>query len=1182
MTKFKYILLVGAAFAPFFAGQIQAAGFDQSRYSIEKSCSNSSDCKQYSDDIVESGTYIYVKNTGSSSSNIELDNVIVDAGGGIKINSQTPPHRIGTIMIENGGAFEFYSRSIINEIDIYDNTIGDYVTGTIANGVANNILVTANSSLIINSDEQAVNTDVRYNGKLLAYGGSTIENLKAANGSEIALSKTSTIQGDLLLAGGAVITDASGNIIYNNSTDAADLTANVKNLTLTGSVNNYFKTEIKTNESNASLTMDNGSFDFDGLAFSGWKTGTITDSATAENMQISFKLDNNGYISGSVINSGGVLNMKDSSMGDSIEVEEGGLLNQTGEDSQLDTVFVYEGGTFNIAPTTGNAIAENVDVASGGTFRASGGAMISNITFGGKADDANDNAKFHISTSDDMLIDGITFYDKAKHGSITGNAVENFVVGKGSLLVVNNGTLNGSWIYGEVEANGTKIAETSNNVIFDGGVLALKNGSSIKDIKVEEGGSLFMSADSKIIENGSIDINKNSTLGGYNGSVFDYSEIAKKAKNLTLSGGINDVLNGRLEADKTRQSVLFLDEGDFDAAAGNIKNWYTVAVGNSILDNYTAEAGTYLLTDTSKLSNLTIADTAQAIIDSASHFVGNLTIYKDADLTNSTYNWSDLANDADLSGITLVGGLNSTIENVGLNTTAGDDRSLTLKDGSYAISDASGTAGILGLSGWKYVYIQGDGTAVKLEGDLRVDNFYVGGGTTFDISGHSPLVSTIYGNVFNDGTITALDGSTEADDRITITGNYTAGTGAVLKLDVDALNNLADMLVIEGDVIGTTGLELKFVSQDENSAPIQIVKAENDDETTAADFVISSVDGSPFAWYSKKQADGWYINFDRQVVLGEVGGYIGLLSASFEQTRNMTQNIKSKVYATRGYNKLMAEKFKKNYNCCDDAAYNVWVAPVYSNPKVKAPFEFEAEISGLEAGVDLLSKPHHKIGVFASYRKGKYAFTGDGKKYKMESKADVTIDSYLLGLYYNWHRNEVWGFATVYGGEQRADVSARNRVKADADALELGANVELGYTYAVNDKYNVEPSIRAEYTMLNYENIKDNAGKKADYHLASQTEIEAGVKLQRVWELDGGAAEIYIKPAVVQTITTGNNVTLTGMGKVKSLENETLGRASVGGGYNVTKDLTIKSDVVYTYNHNYEDASINFGVNYAF
>ena len=54
------------------------------------------------------------------------------------------------------------------------------------------------------------------------------------------------------------------------------------------------------------------------------------------------------------------------------------------------------------------------------------------------------------------------------------------------------------------------------------------------------------------------------------------------------------------------------------------------------------------------------------------------------------------------------------------------------------------------------------------------------------------------------------------------------------------------------------------------------------------------------------------------------------------------------------------------------------------------------------------------------------------------------------------------------------------------------------------------------------------------------------------------------------------------MGKVKSLENETLGRVSVGGGYNVTKDLTIKSDVVYTYNHNYEDASINFGVNYAF
>ena len=80
----------------------------------------------------------------------------------------------------------------------------------------------------------------------------------------------------------------------------------------------------------------------------------------------------------------------------------------------------------------------------------------------------------------------------------------------------------------------------------------------------------------------------------------------------------------------------------------------------------------------------------------------------------------------------------------------------------------------------------------------------------------------------------------------------------------------------------------------------------------------------------------------------------------------MTRNVAEKVAATKVYSK----QCNGFYDCQYDgkALRNAWAAPVYSYSDVKAPYSYEAEISGFEGGFDVQSDVYNRLGVFASYR----------------------------------------------------------------------------------------------------------------------------------------------------------------------------------------------------------------------
>jgi autotransporter family porin len=129
---------------------------------------------------------------------------------------------------------------------------------------------------------------------------------------------------------------------------------------------------------------------------------------------------------------------------------------------------------------------------------------------------------------------------------------------------------------------------------------------------------------------------------------------------------------------------------------------------------------------------------------------------------------------------------------------------------------------------------------LKLTGDL----FAAGGsgalniasGSNLDLKGASPGVFTINGSVANSGTMTMQDGA--GDDVTTITGNYD-GTAAQWKIDTvfGGDSSATDRLVVNGNVTGKTTVNISKVGGTGAQTTNGILLAKVDGTAAAGSFV---------------------------------------------------------------------------------------------------------------------------------------------------------------------------------------------------------------------------------------------------------------------------------------------------------------------------------------------------------
>lgn len=441
-----------------------------------------------------------------------------------------------------------------------------------------------------------------------------------------------------------------------------------------------------------------------------------------------------------------------------------------------------------------------------------------------------------------------------------------------------------------------------------------------------------------------------------------------------------------------------------------------------------------------------------------------------------------------------------------------------------------------------------------------------------------------------DGTNIALNGGTLnlSNGRFgTATFADFSNAGGNLKLDADPANALSDKLVITGDLIGKTNIIVNAVSDDKPQNDILFAETHNDNPDTEGSFEILRVNGSPYQWETKYDTLGkdWYMNTKAalpggdMLVVPEVVAYLGLNNAAFEQTRGVFDSIRRKANSQTVYTGCCG-LYDRNYN--GEPLYNLWAAPVYTSAKVDSPVEFDQDLYGLEAGGDLLINAHNRFGVFGSYRRGKYDFSGKADHLYAEKPGKIDIDSYLLGLYYDYARGSFRGMAALFGGIQKADLRTGDYINSKTDGTEFGAHAEAGYAYHLTDKLIAEPSLGVTRTTVKFGNIRDAAGKISEFNTARHLEIEAAFKLEQKTELADGEARFYLRPGMIRAFHRDDAVRISGLGKLNSMKNDVYARLEGGVSAAVQDNLDIFCNIAYTFNDDYRQTSFNAGLNLNF
>ncbi len=877
---------------------------------------------------------------------------------------------------------------------------------------------------------------------------------------------------------------------------------------------------------------------------------------------------------------------------------------------------IYNDGT--IGNITGDFIRNS---AASSSAVSSGGAIDNRGTIG----DITGNFIRNSATSSSMS-NGGAIYNKSTIGDITGNFIGN-TAGKGG-AIFNSGTI------GDITGN-----FIANYASIIGG--AINNGSTIDSITGDFIGNYSSNSHGyggwggAVYNSGTID----SIAGDFIGNHIDSYGMGNSAEGGAIynSGTISNItgnfIGNYIQNDDSGSSNFMLGGAIRAAAAsgngsmtitGNFLYNYAVKNDEYNIHRYALGGAVYVGEENGPL---TFKSQNQNLF-----FSGNYT--KDV-VRGKNYNaifldTYNLAINHVINFDTSGGGawiVNDSIE--GADTISWDMEGKI--DYSRRYNLAFTGDGVLNEDGLtdQYVAINNDivnAGEVTVEGTtLRFGAYQHEDKTANNWDGHGRFVASLN----KDGTVNldaeavtslslnnaAFDLYNEYQDMVNLKGWKAAGD-SFLHVDVDVENLTADMLNVNGNVEGTTRLVLYPTSdKDIRGESILFAQSQNDTKGSADSFKVWRVYRSPYMFETKytktgENANQWELEMndtandyagvepgerpDPEVpdvkptptpdkptnpVYGEVVAYGALPAAAIEQTRSVVDNVFGQTAGRRSY--CPGCGFY-DYYWNGEAFHNLWVNPVYTSLSIKSPTEIDADVWGIEAGGDLQHDLNNKLGLFVSYRKGSYDMNGDGKHYYSTVGSEIDIDSYLAGLYYRYDRNNWYAFATLYGGIQQADIKTDDGIKSDTDGVEFGASLEAGYDYNLTDTVYLTPSLGVFYTQVNYDDATDSVGKKAEYNDLKQIELEAGVKLTKAFRLDEGYANVYVKPSVVQTLVDGDEVTITGLGKVNTLDDETLGRIELGGRYGFTDQLSAYGWANYTFGSDYDATTVGLGLNYAF
>lgn len=1109
-------------------------------------------------------------------------------------------------------------------------------------GTCDNQTINANGEMTVNSEGVANNNTIGNTGKLTVNDGGTANSTTINTGGQAIVNTggsvfTTTVSGGLLdiaEGGNAEGTKVNSGVVINKG-NASNTTVNSAGATIGDT--NYKGFEVSGNGVAENTTVNTGGYmlvkeggNANGTVLEGGTVevrfdvptgdssgttppdsdtgsgdGTTPDegdgtnpdeggdvtppeptqtSSTIENTTINsgtLNIETGGEATTTTVNQNGVMNVNDGGKANSTVVNRGVLNVNDGGYASGTTV---DGGTMNLTDSggadnstinsNGKIIAKDLSSVRGtvindGTLTLQDGAMAWNTTVnsGGYVDGTasrgtitgltvNDLGSYHLTT-DNLVIDA-NLYGKHYDSLFTNGVGTGIIVGGDSQIdVLSNGILDGS-------------------VLQHSGLIDVKSGGKITNTTANEYGDIAIASGASA---------SNTTLND-NSSML----VSGTAQNVIVnSGGHSTGLSTRVEGLEANNGAVVNQVTVNNGGTVLIKNGATVNDSSVNGGKFTAEAG-------ANLNNLAARANANLSLASGANLAGNVTVAESASL-GGTYNYNQIFSDAAINSLTVTNGINAKFANSLVATSAG--KNLTFADGSYQISN-SGLNGSTTVSGWDRLNIGGvDGSAnVKLAGDLTMASadkeIKINNGSSLDSSEIENI--NILGSIVNGGDLNLVSAGSLAEDKnntMTIAGNYTGKSNSNITLKVDTAQNLSDKIVINGDVQGSSNLIVKITSSDKPTEKIMFLEAPNDNLATGSSFNIWRVNTSPYQWDTSHEGSSWYMDMANQGgkigVYSEVMAYMGLPNAGMEQTRSMVYNVINKVNMRNNNlvdNRVMHSPEYRYYSKGIENYYNnynFWVMPVYQTITNESSVNYDADIIGGEAGADLYNDSNNKAGVYLSYRQGNYKFDGKADNFFSRYGSEIDIDSYMGGVYYRHNWQDLWLLATVYGGVQQADIKTKDDVKSDTDATEFGATIAGGYVYNINYNFNIEPGAIINFTSISYDDAKDIYGKTAEFDTLTLIEADVGVKFENTWNLDNGYAKAYIRPSILLSSVSGDEVKITNfLDKSPEIDDGAYARLEIGGSADLSKFFSMYTTIRATAGSDYQDLAVSAGLNYVF
>ncbi len=1146
--------------------------------------------------------------------------------------------------IDNNGTMNVNDTGVANS-----NTVGDTGTMTInKGGIANETTVNTGGNVIVNqggdaqkttiegglvtvAEEGSTTTTTINSGSMISEGNTlgTIVNSSGGqigentyqgfevSGNGIATTTQVNTGGTMLVkdggtADGTIIDGGTVEVRFDEPDSGEDVT--VEPTPGEGEEETVARIEDTTNSdgnTDTGLNDETGSGTEDGSGSSDGSDGSdgsdVTEPteptySTVQNTTINsgtLNVETGGLASVTEVNTDGVMNVNNGGIADNTTINGGtvnvnmdgiatnttltdGTLNITdGGSASLSTI---NGGVMNV---TGGGTAQTSIVNNGGEIVAQDASMVTDTTInnGGTLTlEGSANADIVVVNKGGLIdasqtnatVRGLTVNDQGSYHLTTDNdVIDANLYGKHYDTLFNNGVGNGIIVGGESQLDVLDKGVLTNTLLQDSGLVEVQSGGSISDtvangssnIAVETGGS----ANNTVLNESSSMIVDGTALGtiiNSGGHATDSGNVQGLEVN---SGGM--VFNSTVN---TNGSMLVKNGGDA----------YDTVVNGGFLS---AESG-------ASLNNVEALGSSTLGLADGTNLNGSVAISQNATLAGS-YDYNKLFSDGNISSLIIVNGVNEKFGNKLEATTAGKD--LTFADGSFKIS-SDGTNGSTTVNGWNSINIGGKNGAanVSLGSDINMDStaseIKINQGSVLDTSEIENV--NILGSVVNAGDLNMVSPGSLADEKdntTTIEGNYTGQSNSSITLKVDTENNISDKLVVNGDVKGTSELNIQLASVAKTSEKILFLEAPNDDASTAANFTIWRVNSSPYLWDTYNEGNNWYMGMANSGgkigVYSEVLAYMGLPHAALEQTRSVVYNVINKINlrnnnlvdnrvmhspAYRYYSKGI-ENFYNNYN--------FWIMPIFHSITNEGSINYDADIMGGEAGIDIYNNNNNRIGLFASYRQGDYDFDGEAEDFFARYGSEIDIDSYLGGVYYRHNWQNAWALATVYGGIQEADIKTKDNVTSDTDATEYGLSLAAGYVYNVNYSFNIEPSAIINITSISYDDAKDIYGKSAEFDTLTSLEADLGVKFEQTWNLDKGFAKAYIRPSVLFNSVSGSDVTITNLlDNTPEMDDGAFARLEIGGSADISKFFSLYATARATAGSDYQDVAITAGLNYVF